>query len=204
MRNKRHLIIAVIVFAGLQAGCGRNEGGSSSSSPSGPKAVALKLLEAIASGDGNAMASCYDCSTEDKEYLIKQMPFLETLHKLIDAGNKAYGEKVWVEASVKAQVGMIKPDLENAKRHMQCEITGDTAKCILKGLPKPLNLHKKGDQWLVIPQPRQLPPMSQRGDRLKSMRAAMIAIDAIIPKVGAANVSADDICAEVRKLLRPK
>jgi hypothetical protein len=32
----------------------------------------------------------------------------------------------------------------------------------------------------------------------------MIAIDAIIPKVGAANVSADDICAEVRKLLRPK
>jgi len=205
MRNTWSLIAAAVICAGLQAGCGGGDDEEEGPPPpSGPKAVALTTLKAMAAGDGVAAVAFYDCSPEDKEYMIKTMPFLETIKNLVDAATKAYGVDAWEAARDKAGIGMRIPDMANAEKNMQCTITGDKAICTLQGLPHPLNLVRKDGLWLIVPQQAQLPLLHQRGDILKSILATKAAIDAIIPKVGAGNVSVDDICAEVKKAMSPR
>ncbi len=116
MRNAWNLMMAAFVCAGLQAGCGGKEG--SSHPPSGPKEVALTMLKAMAEADGNVAVAYYDCSAEDKEYLISTMPFLKTIKKLVDAGTKAYGVDAWEAARDRAGIGMIMPDMTNAEKNM--------------------------------------------------------------------------------------
>jgi hypothetical protein len=201
MRKLWNLMIAVVICAGLQTGCGGGNEEEAAAPPSGPKAVALKMLRAMASGDGLTAANCYYINTEDKEYLIKTMPFLGTVKNLVDAATKAYGDSVWTAASVKAKIGMTMPDMDHAEENMQCEIKDNRAMCILSGLPRPLNLAKIGDKWLIIPGRSQLPLLHQRGQILSDILRMKIAIDAIIPKIGAKDVSADDICAEVKEAM---
>ncbi len=128
MRKTWTLMTAVIICAGLHAGCGGSQDDAAPPTSSGPEGVVLTMLRALADGNGVAMAACYDCSIEDKEYLIKTMPLQMTIHKLIDAGSKAYGKNVWLETTLKARVGMVKADLETAEDNIQSEITGDIAK----------------------------------------------------------------------------
>ena len=201
MRKLWSLMIAVVICAGLQTGCGSNEEEAAAPPPSGPKAVALKMLRAMASGDGLTAADCYYTNADDKEYLIKTMPFLGTVKNLIDAATKAYGDSVWTAASDKAKIGMTMPDMDHAEENMQCEIKDNRAMCILSGLPRPLNLAKIDDKWLIIPRRSQLPLLHQRGKIISDMLRVKIAIDAIIPKIGTKGVSADDICAEVKKAM---
>ena len=202
MHNTWKLMTVAIICAGLQAGCGGNE--ESPTPLPKPKAVALTMLKAMAAGDGDTAAACYDCSDEDKEYLMSTMPFLETSANLVDAATKAYGVDAWEVARDKAGIGMIIPDMTNAEKNMQCTITGDRAICTLQGLPYPLNLVRKDGLWLIVPQQGQLPLLHQRGDILKSILTAKAAIDAVILKIGAKNISVDDICAEVKKAMIPR
>jgi len=205
MRDMQSWIAVMIICTGLLAGCGAEEDvAPPPPPPPGPKEVSLIMLRAMAAGDGPAAAACYDCSVEDREYLTKTMPFLDAAYRLVTAGTEAYGKSAWTAASDKANVGMIVPDIENAEQNMQCEISGKYATSTLKGLPNPLRLHKKGDRWLIIPEERQLPPLGQRGDVLKAMNKVKVAIEKVIPKIGAEGVSADDICNEVRKALNQK
>ncbi|MDP6047281.1 MAG: hypothetical protein QGG25_16855 [Phycisphaerae bacterium] len=201
MRKTWTLMTAVIICAGLHAGCGGSQDDAAPPTSSGPEGVVLTMLRALADGNGVAMAACYDCSIEDKEYLIKTMPLQMTIHKLIDAGSKAYGKNVWLETTLKARVGMVKADLETAEDNIQSEITGDIAKCILRGLPRELILRKKGEKWLIVPRPSQIPSLSLRGGRLASMAETKEAIDAIIPKVSAGKIPVDDMCNEIRNIL---
>ncbi|MBT3198744.1 MAG: hypothetical protein HN350_02410 [Phycisphaerales bacterium] len=205
MRKTWILITALIICAGLQTGCGGGEETAAPDEPKGPegpKKVALTMLRAIDSGDGPTLAACYDCSPEDKEYMINTMPLQQIIHKLIDAGNKAYGEDAWLQASIKAKVGMAKVNLATANQTMQCEITGNTAKCIAKGIPNPLYLHQKDGKWLILPRPGQFPPMAMRGQTLNAMPDTIKAIEAIILKIGTNNLSADDICNEIRIIIK--
>ncbi len=199
MRNTWNLMTVALICAGLQAGCG-GEGEDPTPHP-GPKEVTLIMLKAMAAGDGAVAVACYDCSAEDKEYLVKTMPLLETIANLVNAATKAYGVDAWEAARDKAGIGMIMPDMADAEENMQCTITGDKAICTLQGLPHPLTLVRKGNLWLIVPQQEQLPLLQERGDILKSILATKAAIDAIIPKIGAKNVSADDICAEIKKAM---
>jgi len=202
MRNTWNLMMAAIICAGLQVGCGGGGGEEEGPpAPSAPEEVVLTVLKALAAGDGDTAVACYDCSTEDKEYMVHTMPFRRTLINLGNAGAKAYGADVWEAAQNKAGVGVIIPDMANAEKNIQCTIIGDKATCKLKGFLGTLNLAKRSGKWLIIPQPGQFPPLHQRGDILKSILTTKAAIDAVIPKVGVGNVSADDICAEVKKIL---
>jgi len=203
MPKTRALMTAMIICAGLQFGCGADED-ADSTKDLGPKEVALAMLRAMAAGDGSAAAAFYDCSVDDKEYLIKTMPFLKTVHTLVTAATKAYGDDVWTEASATAGIGMIIPDMENAEDTLQCEIIENKATFIMRGLPRALNLHKKDGRWLIIPHSSQLPSLSQRGEIIKTMLEVKVAIDAIIPKVGSSGVSASDICAEVKAAMKRK
>jgi len=189
------------ILTGLQIGCGGKgeEQAGPEPLPPGPKGVAITLMRAQASGDGAAAAACYDCSAEDKEYIAKLAPFAASVHRLVTAANKAYGAEVWLEASVNARVGMRIPDVKNASSSLQCEITGNTAKCIMKGIPRPLTMHKKDGKWLIVPRVGEFPPLAQRGDKLKLLLKLQKAIEAAIPKVGAPGVSADAICKEIRE-----
>ena len=197
------IITALIIGASLQIGCGGGDDTAANSpkGPEGPKEVSLKMLRAIAASDGPTAVSCYYASLEDKEHMIKTVPWMVTARKLVEAANQAYGAETWTLASAKAKIGMITPDLKNADANIQCEINGDTAKCILRGLPHPLRLSKKNGKWLIIPEPRQRPPMSQRGRIIEQMETVRVAVEAIIPRVGTGNLSADDICAEIKAII---
>ena len=199
MRNTWNLMMAAIICAGLQAGCGGKE--DAPPPPSGPQAVVIAMLKAMAAGDGNTAVAYYDCSIEDKEYLMNTLPFRLTLMNLGNAGSKAYGADAWEAAKEKAGISAMAPNMANVEENIQCTITGDQAVCIPKGFASQLNLAKKGNQWLIVPQPGQLPMLHQRGDKLKSILTMKTAIDAIGLKVGAKNVSADDICTEVKKVM---
>ena len=202
MRKTCNLTITLAIFAALQTGCGGKEETPPPDPTAAPKAVALTMLRAMDAGDGQAAVACYRCNAEDKEYMIKTMPFLSTVKDLVTAGIKAYGSSDWYTANDKTKVGMIMPEMENAETNIQCEIDGETARCILRGLPRPLLLSKIDGQWLIVPAREQLPPLHQRGDILNSMYKAKTAIEAIIPKVGAEGVSAEDICNEVRIIVK--
>jgi hypothetical protein len=202
MRNTWNWITAAIICAGLLAGCGGdNAEEEGPRQPDGPKEVALAMLHAIGAGDGGTAVAYYDCSPEDKEYLVKTMPFRQALIRLGNAGAKAYGADAWETAKDKANIREVVPDMDNARKNIQCEITGDTAICYMKGFSGALTLAKRGATWMVVPQEGQFPPLHMRGDILKSILATTAAIDAITPKIGAKNVSADDICTEVKKVL---
>jgi len=192
---------AVIFCAGLLFGCGSDDQ-AVSPEDLGPKEVSLAMLRAMDAGDGAAVVAFYDCSVEDKEYMMRTMPFLKTVHALVTAATNAYGDEAWTEASASSGIGMIIPDMSTAEDTMQCEIVENRATCIMRGLPRALTLHKKNGRWLIIPHPSQLPALSRRGEIIQTMLEVKVAIDAIIPKVGSSGVSASDICAEVKVAMK--
>jgi hypothetical protein len=200
MRKTWNFMMAAVICAGLQAGCGGGDE-ETSSAPLGPKEVALAMLRAMIEGDGVTAVKYYHCSAEDKEYMIKTMPLLGTFKNVARAGTKAYGAETWEAARDKAKLGMLTvPDMNTAENDIQCTITGRIAVCKLEGIAS-WNLVKRGDTWLIIPHPTQLPLLDIRGDLLAASRKTKIAVDAIIPRIGAKNVSADDICAKIKKAI---
>ena len=194
--------MAMVIWAGLQSGCGSNE--EAAVPPSGPKAVILAMLESIAAGDADTAVSYYDCSVEDREHLMRTMPFYQTTMKLDDVGAKAYGRDVWEAAKDKAGISGTVPDMVAAKKDLQCTIEGDTAICKLEEYPRTWKLKKKGERWLIVPQEGQFPTMHRRGEVLKATFAAKTAIDAIMAKIETKNGLADDICAEVKAKITAK
>ncbi|MDP6544528.1 MAG: hypothetical protein QGH60_11090 [Phycisphaerae bacterium] len=200
MRNMWSLMAAAVICAGLQAGCGGGEE-EAPPPPSGPKGVALTMLKAIAAGDGDVVVACYDCSIEDKEYMIKTMSFRRSLMNLGNAGAKAYGSEAWGAATEKAGMNALVPDMTNTEKNMQCTITGDKAVCTLKGFGGTLNLARRGGKWLIVPKRSQFPPLHMRGDILKSVLKTRSAIDAVTSNISDGAVSVDEACAEVKKIL---
>jgi len=192
---------AAIICAGLHFGCGGGAEEETPPAPSGPKEVVLTMLKAIAAGDAGAAVACYDCSTENKEYMVKTMPFQKALMKIGAAGAKEYGAKAWRAAKDKAKLDLIIPELSTAETTTRCTIMGNVATCSLKGFRGSLNLAKRGKRWLIVPQPEQFPKLHLRGEIIESILLTKASIDEIRLRIGAANVSADDICAEVAKIL---
>ena len=118
-----------MVCVGLIFGCGDKKG-QTDLGP-GPKDVALAILKAMETGDGGAMASCYDCSDKDKEFMKQFTPVGAKMHAFATSGVKAYGKDVWMAAAKKADMEQVAvspfPDFTGADKRIKCTVEGDKA-----------------------------------------------------------------------------
>jgi len=203
-------MLAALVCVGLIFGCGDKKDPDKKvqdkkvqdkkvQTGPGPKDVALAVLKAMETGDGEAMVSCYDCSDEDKAFMKQFTPIGANMHAFATAGAKAYGKDAWMAAAKKAEMEDIAvspfPDFTDADKKMKCTVEGDKATCTLEGMDEPLKLVKKDGKWVALDD--SLPPESERKKMLVPMTAMSKAMDAVQGKIGQTGVTADKIFEEL-------
>ena len=170
----------------------------------GPKAVALAMWKAMMAGDGEAVAAHMDCSDEDKELVKKTMPGLAKVANLSVAGIKKFGKEAWLAAAKKANMAhFAEPPKEfdpEVLKTLTCKIEGDKATCNAEGIRKPLNLIKKGDVWLVVPD--DMPKKEARPQMIAMVSTTAKAADAAMGEIGKEGVTAEKVFEVFDKALK--
>jgi hypothetical protein len=213
MGNRWKLLVVLLACGALLLGCDKDKpdkptkvkktGTAAKPAPKpapaptalGPKAVALAMWKAMVAGDGEGVAACTDCSDEDKDLIKKTMPGMAKVAAFSVAGLKKFGKEAWVAAAKKAEMAhFAEPPKEFDPRTLKtltCKIEGDKATCNAEGIKKPLELIKKGDVWLIVPD--DMPKKEGRPQMIAMVSAMAKAAEAAMGEIGKEGATAEKV-----------
>ncbi len=168
-----------------------------------PKAALEKMAKAMAKGDTDSFASCFDATKEQAKVLKAMGDFVGTTAKFQKAMVDAYGK----EAVEDHQEGLQKMLDGNLVENVQIKIDGDKAVATMEGDEKPLDLVKKDGSWKIVPK-SMLAEMVKLGntpadlnnaveEAVKMFQSMADAQKKVIPLIGKEGKTAEDIQNEI-------
>jgi hypothetical protein len=168
-----------------------------------PKATLENMAKAMAAGDADTFASCFDATKEEAKVLRAMGDYVSTAAKFQKAMIGAYGQ----EAVKDEEKGLQKMLDGNLLENVQIKIDGDKAVATMEGEDKPLNLIKKDGSWKIVPA-SMLADLVKLGDTpadlnnaveeaVKMFQAMADAQRKVIPLIGKEGKTAEDIQNEI-------